>query len=240
MKKIASILLLALCAHLYTSCDLIESGAEPDLTWNAYDNVFNPCTGFTEYLDTRNLFFVNNLGFPFNGYPQSVLLYYREFQGGFFDCQGLPWYIVPPTTIISYRSMTNLSTSGKTTKPAKSPQAQAYTKVVRPDGSAEKYDGPIITFNDIPAGSTQTVETPITITSEGTYFNSYEADPKQLVSESDESNNQQSDNFSRSSSGGLDEARPSFIIKVPGETELSAIKTRYAIFRNGQIMVKNQ
>jgi hypothetical protein len=239
MKNNISLLLLVLCAYTYSGCDLLESGAEPDLTWNAYDNILNPCTGFTEYLDTRNLFFVNNLGFPFNGYPQSVLLYYREFQGGFFDCQGLPWYIVPPTTIVSYRSMTNLSTNGQTTKAAKSPQAQAYTKVVRPDGSTEKYDGPIITFNDIPAGSAQTLETPITITSEGTYFNSYEADPVQILTESDESNNQQSDNFSRSSSGSLDEARPSFIIRVPSETEFSAIKTRFAIFRNGQIEVRN-
>ncbi|MBX2892347.1 MAG: hypothetical protein KF734_15575 [Saprospiraceae bacterium] len=237
MRKHIVFLSLLCSLAFFTGC---EEENDPDLTFLDYQQIWNPCAGTTEYLDVRSLYWVRNLQFPFNGYPEFVLLYWRHNERGFFDCFGIPWYVVPGSVIVSNRYLANRSpnsTSSLSTKPARQPAARTYT-TVRDIGTGNTIatdNGSKVVFPDIPAGQYVQFASESLVTQEGIYDLAYTADPDEEITETDESNNVQNSSFERSyHSSGC-----SFIIREPTKEELSKIKTRYVIYRGGNIEVHN-
>ncbi len=224
-------LFILIVSSLY-NCDLFNrEDVEPDLRFKEWENIINPCSGYSEFLDTRNLYWVPVAG-TINNW---VLLYWRTGLNGygFFDCFGQPWYIIPGsnTTIISYRYFENYQENGTSAETANEPAAQSYTTVIAPDGTSETTDGPIITFGSMSGGDVEELPTTIHISQYGTYVNEYVADPLQEIKERNESNNSLLDvnvNFEGKAAEGF-----SFeIIPLAG---IKNIKKPYAIYNNGQI-----
>ncbi|MDX1911572.1 MAG: CARDB domain-containing protein [Saprospiraceae bacterium] len=208
----------------------ITGSEDPDLYWLDYQNVYNPCTGQYQYLNISRFFWVYNLNNP--NYPPQVLLYYDDQSGLFTDCLGFIWFILPGSQLISNRYMGN-KPGGST---ARTPSARAHITVRDGGGQTTEETGDLVTFNDLPPGQTATLPTTITIGQNNTtYLMEYSADPISAIAESNESNNVSSDGFSRSDQP----SSVSFSINVPSELELAKIKTRYILYRNGQIEIRN-
>jgi hypothetical protein len=208
----------------------ISGSEDPDLYWLDYQNIFNPCTGQYQYLNISRFFWVYNLNNP--NYQPQVLLYYDDQSGVFTDCLGFQWFILPGSQLISERYMINRTG----TSTARTPTARAHITVRDNGGQTTEIPGNLVTFNDMPPGQTATLPTTITIGQNNTsYLMEYSADPVSAIAESNESNNVSSDGFSRSDQP----SSVSFSIHVPSELELAKIKTRYILYRNGQIEIRN-
>ena len=238
MKNINLIvLLLAVLLSSCESCIEPEPGpdpgpvsSDPDLYWIDYQDFYNPCTGQYQYLNISHLFWVNNLNNP--NYPPQVLLYYEDQSGIFTDCLGFQWFILPGSFLQSDRLMTNKS--GGTT--ARTPSAQARVTVREGNGQTHDMPGGKVSFNDLLPGQTATLKTSIAIDfNNSQYLTEYTADPDNEIAESNEGNNVASDGFSRSDADGA----VSFRISVPDALELAKIKTRYVLYRGGQLEVRN-
>ena len=226
LNLILILLVISLC-----SCEnCFEQDEKPDLYWNDYQYIQNPCTGQTEYLNVSRFFWVYNLNNP--NYPPIVWLYYRESEQTFNDCFGIPWFIIPGSQMTSNRYMVNKS-DGST---AKSPSARTFVTVKDAVGNETKTEGDVQSFPDLSPGEAIAVETRIEIAKDGsTYLTELVADPLEVIDESDESNNGLSDGFSRSEGA---KALP-FKVNIPDESELAKIKTRYIIYRNGVLEIRN-
>jgi hypothetical protein len=227
----AKFLLLSLLLTVFSACD-----EQPDLTFQDEYTIWNPCVGIYETLEVKNLYWVQNLNL-FNGYPQWVLLYWRNNQGTFVDCYGTPVYVFPGNVIYSYRYVTNKSFGTKSTATARQPAARAYTTVkdVNTGSTITEDDGPKVTLPDIAAGETVEFVVESNVTEQGAYELSYVADPDDEIEEVDEDNNTQRNDFERS----VGARGCSFIIRAPTTEELAKIKTRYVLYRNGRIEVYN-
>ncbi len=187
MKKARNylgILLLALVSMGCDNCNLFEN-VEPDLRFKTNEWIYNPCQNINEFLDTRNLYYTNIIGTN-----QLVLLYWRPNTGGFFDCNGYPWYISPQGTVLySYRYMVNEPAPTGITDAAEEPAAQSYTEVIDPDGNSSTTDGPVVSFGRMAAGQVVELISQVIVTQYGVYQNKYEADPVNRVAERIEDNN---------------------------------------------------
>ncbi len=183
--KYLNILFLVIIILFSVGCECEEPTEEPDLEFKTTQSVFNPCLGYNETLDTRNLYWA-----PIVGTYQWILLYFRE-DIGFFDCYGYQWFISPGGTVLySYRYLENVPKPGKEcTKPAEQPSAQAFLTVTDPSGGTVEYDGPIVSFGNMNPGEVKQLTTQISISSLGVYINEYKADPIDIVLERNEDNN---------------------------------------------------
>ncbi len=230
MRTLQYSLLLLVSAYFFSAASCPKT-SEPDLAWSAYQNIQNTCTNTVEYLDTRNLYFANNLGYPFNGYPQSVLLYWRPDSTGFYDCLGYQWFILPGSRLQSYRYLMNMPSG--ITEPARTPNAQVHVTVTSPNGQVDSINGPIVVFGSLPAGNVITVPGEIYIALDSTvYYLEYRADPQLSVLERDEQNNAIASDFGVNRAG----QKSSFQICTPDERTLANMKKPYVLYQNGNIV----
>jgi len=227
MKNFLLHLALIFSLFGFTQCE----SQLPDLTFQDWEYIQNPCTGDTEYLDTRNFYeFTAPNGF-------RIWLYYRPAQNEFFDCWGVPWNIWPPFSIYSPRYAINKGELGKKTETARSPSVRAYTKVVDPAGNTVDESSIDLIINDLPPDHATLFETNIVVNYDNSaYVNTFEIDPITQVDERDESNNNQGGSFERSSSN----AGNYFIIHAAEtEKEFNLRKIRYMRYKDGKIEVIN-
>lgn len=227
MKNFLLQIALVCSLFVFTQCE----NQLPDLTFQDWEYIQNPCSGSIEYLDTRNFYrFSTPDGF-------WIWLYYRPAENKFFDCWGVPWSVWPPFQIYSPRYALNKGEIGKKTETARSPSVRAYTRVVDPSGTTVDESSTDLVINDLPPDQTLEFSTTIDVAYDNSaYVNKFEIDVSAQIDERDESNNEQSGSFERSSSNGGNY----FIINAAKtEKELNQQKIRYMRYKDGKVEVVN-
>lgn len=218
---------LVLSLFCFTQCE----SQLPDLTFQDWEYIQNPCNGSIEYLDVRNFY---EFSTP-NGF--RIWLYYRPNQNAFFDCNGIPWNIWPPFRIYSPRYAINRGAIGKKTETAKAPSVRAYTRVVDSAGNTVDTSSNIMTINDLTPDNAILFESEIYVNYDNSlYVSTLDIDPSSQVDERDESNNQQGGSFERSASNSGNYFR---INAAKTEQELNSQKIRHMRYKNGKVEVVN-
>ncbi|MBR9919413.1 MAG: hypothetical protein GYB31_01145 [Bacteroidetes bacterium] len=241
MKKLLPIFGLLFLLTSCDECSLFGDKQAPDLGFSDFDYINNTCTGTQEYVDTRNFYLVPNAQFPFNGYPQEVVLYWQPFQQRFNDCLGYPWYLnCDPNFPCNIKSIRFLRNNGSPTdtETARGPSAQAFVEVTESGGGGTYVDdGPIEKLPDLSPGESTEFLRVIDVNTTGAYALEFIADPNNEVEERDEANNTLGSAFSK-------QIRPEegnyFLVGLPSEEELKAIEGPYVIYRGGVIEVYNE
>lgn len=235
----SKVLMLIYILLIFNSCifDPEPELSKPDLNIPEFDWFLNPCTGTTDYLKNE-FYYIENLGFPYNGYPRIVEVNYRPGLG-FFDCYEVQWFVIagPNSSFQVTKHVKNIedAENNEGTETAPQPTIEHDFEVVDNTGSTLRSQSELVTMSDISPG--QSVEANFTVTAQdvGSYFLNFLADPQNRIDERNETNNSNSNNVSLGKGSSQERKEPSFRIQELQIKDIESKSTPFVIYHNGRI-----